>query len=77
MFSKYPRKKIVLYSLIILFFIMMETPMIMLGNKVEPFVFGLPFLLFWVLLWWFICTALFLIGYLTNWGSKSTDTESK
>jgi hypothetical protein len=77
MFSKYPRKKIVLYSLIILFFIMMETPMILLANKVEPFVFGLPFFLFWVLLWWFICTVLFLIGYITNWGSKSPETESK
>lgn len=67
---KIPAKKILLYSLIIIGFIMMESPVIMLANKIEPIIFGVPFLLFWNLIWWFFVTALFLVGYLTNWGSK-------
>ncbi|WP_368505728.1 DUF3311 domain-containing protein [Alkalihalophilus sp. As8PL] len=72
MFQRYPTKKKVLYSLIILSFIVMETPLILLANTTEPFVLGMPFFLFWNLLWWFVLTALFLIGYLINWGSKES-----
>lgn len=74
MLSKYPRKKLVLYSLIVICFIFMETPLILVANTTEPFVLGLPFFLFWNLLWWFITTLLFLIGYLTNWGSQSIES---
>ncbi|UCZ51918.1 DUF3311 domain-containing protein [Bacillus shivajii] len=70
MFSKYPRKKIMLYSLIILVFIILETPLILLANTTEPWILGMPFFLFWNLLWWFIGTVLFLLAYLTDWGSK-------
>lgn len=73
MFSRYLRRKVWLYIFIVLYFVMMETPLILLANKAEPFILGLPFFLFWNLLWWFIGTSLFLIGYLINWGSKSTD----
>ncbi|MCL7745665.1 DUF3311 domain-containing protein [Halalkalibacter alkaliphilus] len=76
MLSRYPRKKVLLYSLIILVFVVLETPLIMLANTSDPFVFGLPFFLFWNLLWWFIGTALFLIAYLTDWGSKPIKSES-
>ncbi|WP_210470668.1 hypothetical protein [Sporosarcina sp. 6E9] len=68
--TKVPGKKVLLYSLIILCFIMMESPVILLANKVEPIILGIPFLIFWSLIWWFVLTVLFLIGYLTNWGSK-------
>lgn len=77
MYSKYPRKKKLLYVLIILVFIVLETPLIMMANSSEPFVLGMPFFLFWNLLWWFIGTVLFLIAYLTNWGSKPMKEESK
>lgn len=77
MFSKYPRKKKLLYILVILVFLVLETPLIMMANTSEPFVLGMPFFLFWNLLWWFIGTALFLIAYLTNWGSKPMKEESK
>ncbi len=77
MYSKYPRKKKLLYVLIILVFIVLETPLIMMANSSEPFVLGMPFFLFWNLLWWLIGTVLFLIAYLTNWGSKPMKEESK
>lgn len=70
MLAKYPKKKIMLYTMIIICFIIMESPLILLANKAEPFVLGLPFLIFWNLLWWFIGTVLFLVGYITNWGSR-------
>lgn len=73
--TKVPGKKILLYSLIVLCFIMMESPMILLANKVEPIILGIPFLLFWNLIWWFVLTVLFLIGYLTNWGSEMKKTK--
>ncbi|QUW20867.1 hypothetical protein JSQ81_13705 [Sporosarcina sp. Marseille-Q4063] len=69
--TRVPGKKILLYSLIILCFIMMESPMVLLANKIEPIILGIPFLLFWTLIWWFALTVLFLIGYLINWGSET------
>ncbi|MBM7702743.1 hypothetical protein [Metabacillus iocasae] len=70
MFGKYPRKKVLLYSLIVLCFLIMETPLILFANTSEFVVMGIPFFLFWNLLWWFVTTVLFFIGYITNWGSK-------
>lgn len=73
MFKKYPKRKIVLYTLILIGFIILETPLILLANKAEPFILGLPFFIFWNLFWWFILTVLFLVGYLTNWGSEGNE----
>jgi hypothetical protein len=73
MLAKYSRKKILLYTLIIISFIVMESPFILLANLLEPTILGIPFFIFWNLLWWFITSLLFLIGYLTDWGSKSVD----
>ena len=61
--------KISLYGSMILSFLMLESPAIMLANRIEPMVFGIPFLIVWNLFWWFVLTALFLLAYLTNWGS--------
>lgn len=71
--SKYYRKKVILYSLILICFLVMESPLILLANSVQPMVLGIPFFIFWNLLWWFITTVLFLIGYFIDWGSKSVD----
>ncbi|ERN51459.1 DUF3311 domain-containing protein [Alkalihalophilus marmarensis] len=72
MFKRYPKKKKILYSLIILCFIVLETPLILLANTTEPFVLGMPFFLFWNLVWWFVLTGLFFIGYMINWGSAES-----
>jgi len=75
--SKYPQMKKWLYSMLILVFLILETPFILMANAAEPFVLGLPFFLFWNLLWWLIGTILFFIAYLTDWGSKSVKAKSK
>ncbi len=62
-------KKKHLYFVLLLFgFLMLESPTILLANKATPFVMGMPFLLFWVLLWWSFCTVVAFLAYRSNWG---------
>ncbi|MBO1002154.1 DUF3311 domain-containing protein [Pseudogracilibacillus auburnensis] len=63
-------KRILFTILTILGLVMLESPIILWANKIDPMVLGLPFLLFWVLFWWAFCTILFLIAYKFNWGKK-------
>lgn len=51
---------------------MVESPIILAANRIEPTVFGIPFLLVWVLLWWAFCTAVFAIAHLVGWGKPNT-----
>lgn len=67
--KRLPPLKLALYAAMILGFAMLESPMLLFANRVEPFNMGMPFLFFWNLLWWAFLTALFLVGYLTDWGS--------
>ncbi len=62
--------RVVLTGLVVLGLIMMESPVILWANKVNPMVLGMPFLLFWVLLWWAFCTVVLLIAFKLNWGKK-------
>lgn len=48
--------------------LMMESPIILLANRIEPKIFGFPFLIAWILFWWFICTLILLIAYQMDWG---------
>jgi hypothetical protein len=42
---------------------------------VDPFIFGLPFIYGYILIWWaFMCIVMF-IAYRTNWGDKSADED--
>ncbi|WP_386080446.1 hypothetical protein ACFIOZ_18990 [Vreelandella sp. F11] len=66
--------KLSIYGGMLFSFIMLESPIVMLANRIEPMVMGLPFLLVWNLLWWFVLTALFLVAYFTNWGSPAPTT---
>ena len=63
-------RKLGLYGGLLLGFIMLESPMILVANQIEPIVMGIPFFFLWNLGWWAFLTALFLVAYLTNWGSE-------
>lgn len=63
-------RKLALYGGLLLGFIMLESPMILMANQIEPIVMGIPFFFLWNLGWWAFLTALFLVAYLTNWGSE-------
>lgn len=41
-------------------------PIFSVANRVEPFVFGLPFAFFWVVLWILIVFSLLLVMYLMD-----------
>lgn len=66
-----PPRKIAIYAGMLLGFVMLESPVIMIANKVDPMIMGVPFLFVWNLGWWAFLTGLFLVAYLTNWGSGS------
>lgn len=69
--------KLSIYGVMLFSFFMLESPIIMLVNRIEPMFMGIPFLLVWNLFWWFVLTALFLVAYFTNWGSPiSTTTDT-
>ncbi|GKW48853.1 hypothetical protein [Halomonas sp. NCCP-2165] len=66
-----PIAKLYLYAGILLGFVMLESPLIMTANQIEPMVMGVPFFFIWNLGWWAFLTSLFLVAYLTNWGSRT------
>ncbi|MDR5892967.1 MULTISPECIES: hypothetical protein [Halomonas] len=66
-----PPRKLAIYGGMLLGFVMLESPMIMIANKIDPMIMGAPFLFVWNLGWWAFLTGLFLLAYLTNWGSSS------
>lgn len=52
--------------------LMAESPIILAANRIEPMIFGIPFLLNWVLFWWLFCTIILLIAYRKNWGKSKS-----
>ncbi|MDR5860168.1 hypothetical protein FZZ93_07165 [Halomonas eurihalina] len=71
-----PPRKLALYGSMFLGFLMLESPMILVANQIEPMIMGVPFFFIWNLGWWAFLTALFLVAYLTNWGSESVFSQS-
>lgn len=69
--------RILFIAATVLGLIMMESPIILLANRVEPTILGFPFLLAWVLFWWAFCTLVFLVAHLMNWGKPRNRTELK
>ena len=66
-----------LWTLIIIGFAIMEFPGIFFINRVDPFIFGLPFIYgFTIVMWIFMCT-LTLVGYKTNWGKGADFIEGE
>lgn len=61
----------VIWALIILGLAAIEFPGIFFINRIEPYLFGMPFLYGFVLLVWaFMCLVLG-VAYYCNWGKKS------
>lgn len=65
--NSYPRKRLY-WALVIICFMIMEFPGIYFFNKIEPMIFGMPFIYgFMLIMWAIMCTILF-IAYKDNWG---------
>ena len=69
---KLNKRKIIIWGLLIIGFGMVEFPGILfVGDKIYPYIFGLPFLYGYILLGWvYICCVLFY-AYKTSWGKNS------
>jgi hypothetical protein len=76
--KQYPVRR-VLWTLIIIGFAIMEFPGIFFINRIEPLIFGLPFIYGFTIVMWAIMCAIMLIGYKLNWGKGSDfkDPEEK
>lgn len=69
--NKMNRTAIILWSLIIFGFAVMELPGIFFINRIEPFIGGFPFIFgFTIIMWGYMCIVL-LIAYKLNWGKPS------
>ncbi|MDR1893582.1 MAG: hypothetical protein LBQ61_02665 [Spirochaetales bacterium] len=73
--KSYPGRKL-LFLLIFIGFLIMEYPGIYFFNRIDPVIFGLPFIYSFTLIMWAVMVVLMLIGYLTNWG-KGKDFTGK
>ncbi|MFP3040735.1 DUF3311 domain-containing protein [Treponema primitia] len=58
----------VLFLLIFIGFLIMEFPGVLFFNRIDPIIFGLPFIYSFTLIMWVIMVVLMYIGYKTNWG---------
>jgi hypothetical protein len=65
--KKYPLRT-ALFVLIIITFMIMEFPGVFFFNRIDPMLFGLPFIYGFNIIMWAVMCVLFLIGYLTSWG---------
>jgi hypothetical protein len=67
------RRKVLIWTAIILGFLAMEFPGILLFNRVEPFVGNLPFIYaFTIIMWAYMCIVLF-VAHLLKWGGKNRE----
>lgn len=68
------KKKIgLLWILIVLCFAAIEFPGIFFINRIEPRIFGLPFIYGFTLIVWFILCVLMYAGYRIKWGYQDKD----
>lgn len=68
---------VVLWVLLLIGFAIMEFPGIFFINRIDPMIFGLPFIYgFTIIMWAFMCIVL-LIAYKTNWGKGSDFVEGE
>ncbi|MDO7487360.1 DUF3311 domain-containing protein [Peribacillus frigoritolerans] len=44
-------------------------------NKIEPYIFGMPFLLFWVAFWMVMASIILMIVYKFDPDNKGSDSE--
>lgn len=68
---------LVLWILIIVGFSAIEFPGIFFINRIEPTIFGLPFIYGFTLIVWFYLCILMYVGYKMKWGiTKDKNTNS-
>ena len=71
------KKKVrILWVLIFLAFASIEFPGIFFINRIEPRIFGLPFIYGFTLIIWFFLCILMLVGFKLKWGYQDKNRKS-
>ncbi|SMP43756.1 hypothetical protein [Anoxynatronum buryatiense] len=66
-----------IWTLLLIGFAIMEFPGIYFINRIEPMIFGMPFIYsFTIVMWAYMCTIL-LYAYKTNWGKGADFIEGE
>jgi hypothetical protein len=63
--------KTTLFILIVLGFMLMEFPGVFFFNRIDPIIFGLPFIYAFNIIMWAVMCVFMFIGYKTKWGRGS------
>ena len=75
---KMKKKAILIWILLLIGFAAMEFPgVFFFKNKVEPFIFGLPFIYGYVICLWLYMCAVLLYAYKTKWGQAKTESREE
>ncbi|MBI9109186.1 MAG: DUF3311 domain-containing protein [Spirochaetales bacterium] len=74
--KSYPLRK-VFWALIIICFMIMELPGIFFINRIEPMIFGMPFIYGFILIMWAVMCAIMFIAYKNNWGKGKDFVEGE
>ncbi len=68
-------RKIIFYLLMIICIMACQWPISLLGNKIDPFIFGMPYSIGWCVLWIMAGCVVALIAAITNFGYGTKDEE--
>lgn len=71
--KSYPLRTL-LWVLLIIGFMIMEWPGIYFINRIDPMIFGMPFIYGFTIIMWAVMVIIMFIGYKTNWG-KGQDAQ--
>lgn len=70
------RKKLkLLWIFILIGFAAIEFPGIFFINRIEPMIFGLPFIYGFTLIVWFVLCILMYFGYRMKWGDDNAGSQ--
>ena len=71
------RRAIIIVRLVIGFSAIEFPGIFFVMDKVEPFIFGLPFLYGYIFCWWLYLCTVFFYAYKTGWGKNKFFRNSK
>lgn len=74
--KSYPLRK-VFWALIIISFMAIELPGIFFINRIDPMIFGLPFIYGFVLIIWAVMCVTMFVAYKYNWGKGKDFVEGE
>ncbi len=73
---KMSKKTLVITILLVIGFAFMEFPgVFFFQSKVEPFIFGLPFIYGYIICWWVYMCAVLFYAYKVNFGFEKVEDE--